>query len=320
MNMSRLIFASLVILLLAWSASASAQTCTVASSSGINFGSNLSATPTGQIDVNGTIVLTCIGGGNAQPRRACLSLGADAPVPNPRRLVSGANTLNFQVYDTSSGGAVIATSASESTGTIMERAFTSGTPSGTPVNVSFPIAGRLFAGQTAASGNYNLVLTVATDAGNLAPGNCTPGGMIPQGSNFPITASVGADCTLSIPDVSFGTVTRLTSPINAATNATVTCTSGAPWTLAMNAGSTPGNTYAARRMSLGGSGPGAVQYQIYRDSGPVNVWGNGTSGTVTRSGTGVGVPQSIPIYLQVPAQTPQAEGTYSDTVTATLTF
>jgi spore coat protein U-like protein len=254
MNMSRLIFASLVILLLAWSASASAQTCTVASSSGLNFGSNLSATPTGQIDVNGTIVLTCIGGGNAQPRRACLSLGTDAPVPNPRRLVSGANTLNFQVYDTSSGGAVIATSASESTGTIMERAFTSGTPSGTPVNVSF------------------------------------------------------------------GTVTRLTSPINAATNATVTCTSGAPWTLAMNAGSTPGNTYAARRMSLGGSGPGAVQYQIYRDSGPVNVWGNGTSGTVTRSGTGVGIPQSIPIYLQVPAQTPQAEGTYSDTVTATLTL
>ncbi|KQY52686.1 spore coat protein U domain-containing protein [Lysobacter sp. Root494] len=318
--MSRLIFPLLVVVvLLAWSATASAQTCTVASSSGISFGGNLSATPTGQIDVGGSIVLTCIGGGNGQPRRVCLSLGTDAPVPNPRRLVSGANTLNFQLYD-SSGGAVIATSTSESTGMVMERAFTSGSPSGTPVNVSFPISGRLFAGQTAASGNYSLALAIATDAGNFTAGSCAPAGLIPQGSSFPVNAGVGADCTLDIPNVSFGTVTRLTSPINAITNATVTCTSGAPWTLAMNAGSTPGNTYASRRMGLGGGGPGTVQYQIYRDPGPANVWGNGTMGTVTRTGTGAGTPQSIPIYLQVPTQGPQAEGTYSDTVTATLTF
>lgn len=320
MRISRSIFLVLVAALFGWSATALAQTCTVASSSGINFGSNLSATPTGQVDVNGTIVLTCIGGGNGQPRRACLSLGADAPVPNPRKVASGASTLNFQVYDTSSSGVVIATSTSESTGMIMERAFTSGSPNGTPVNVSFPIAGRLFAGQTAPAGNYSLALAIATDAGNLTPGSCAPAGMIPQASSFPVNAGVVADCTLNIPDVSFGTVTRLTSPINATTNATVTCTSGAPWTLAMNAGSTPGNTYASRRMSLGGSGPGAVQYQIYRDPGPANVWGNGTMGTVTRTGTGAGTPQSIPIYLQVPTQGPQAEGIYSDTVTATLTF
>ena len=319
MRISRSIFLMLVAVA-GLPATASAQTCTVASSSGINFGSNLTATPTGQIDVNGNIVLTCIGGGNGQPRRACLSLGIDAPVPNPRQLVSGANTLNFQVYDTSGSGAVVATASSESAGMIMERAFTSGTPSGTPVNVSFPIAGRVFAGQTAASGNYTLALAIATDAGNLAPGSCAPATMIPRGANFVVSAGVGADCTLAIPDVSFGTVSNLASPIDTSTNATVTCTTGAPWTLSLNEGSTPGNTYGQRYMSLGGAGPGVVQYQIYRDPGPANIWGNGTAGTVTRTGTGTGVAQGIPIYLRVPAQGAHAEGTYRDTVTATLTF
>lgn len=318
MRMSHSVFVVLAAILFGWSATVSAQTCTVQSTSGLNFGTNLKGSPTDQIDVFGVVTLSCTGGGNGQTRRACLALGTGAPVPNPRSLVSGASTLNFQLYDNSTSGPIVATSQSESAGRIMERTFAADPHA--PVIVSFPIAGRLFAGQIAASGTYTSALAISVWEGNASGAGCGPGDPVPQASNFIATAQVGADCTLSIPDVSFGTVTRLTSPIDAATNATVTCTSGAPWTLAMNAGSTPGNTYAARRMSLGGSGPGAVQYQIYRDSGPANVWGNGTGGTVTRSGTGVGIPQSIPIYLQVPAQAPQAEGTYSDTVTATLTF
>jgi len=311
-----LLFIFLVLALFGWPAVASAQTCIVQSSSGLNFGTNLRGSPTDQIDVYGTVTLSCSGGGNGQTRRACLALGTDAPVPNPRKMVSGANTLNFQLYDSSTSGQIVATSQSESSGRIIERTFVSDPHA--PVIVSFAIAGRLFGGQVAASGSYTLAMPIAIWEGNA--GSCGPNDPIAQASSFVATAQVGADCTLSIPDVSFGTVTRLTSPIDAVTSATVTCTSGAPWTLAMNAGSTPGNTYASRRMSLGGSGPGAVQYQIYRDPGPANVWGNGTMGTVTRSGTGAGVAQSIPIYLRVPPQAPQAEGTYSDTVTATLTF
>ena len=318
--MPRLLCVLLVAVLLAWGMPARAQTCTVASTSGLNFGSNLRSSPTDQIDVNGTIELTCIGGGNGQPRRACLSLGTAMPVPDPRTMTSGANTLNFQVYGNSTSGAVIATSGSESTGMIMERSFTSGSPSNTPVNVSFPIAGRLFANQTVAAGNYTAALAIATGAGNIPAGGCAPSDMVLQPANFVATAHVGADCSLDIPDVSFGSVTSLANPIDATTTARVTCTSGASWMLSLNAGSTPGNTYAARRMSAGGSGPGVVEYQIYRDPGPANVWGNGTMGTVTRTGTGTGATQSIPIYVRVPAQAPQPEGTYSDRVTATLTF
>jgi spore coat protein U-like protein len=320
MNLPRSIHLLLFLAMFSCALSTRAQTCTVASSSGMNFGTNLKSSPTDQIDVNGTIELTCIGGGNGQPRRACLALGTGAPVPNPRTMTAGAGALNFQVYDTSTSGTIIATSGSESTGMIMERAFTSGSPSGTPVNVSFPIAARMFSGQTATSGSYIAALAISTGAGNITASGCAPSDMVPQGTNLIVNAQVGADCTLDIPDVSFGTVTRLTSPIDTSTNATVTCTSGAPWTLSLNAGSSTGNTYATRRMSPGGIGTGVVQYQIYRDPGPANVWGNGTGGTVTRTGTGVGVAQTVPIYLQVPAQAPHPEGTYSDRVTATLTF
>ena len=320
MRMARSIRRLLLLVALAWIANAQAQVCTVASSTGLNFGTNLGSSPTAQVDVSGSITLTCVGGGNGQPRRACLALSTTAPVPTPRQMVSGANTLNFQVYDNAVGGPIIATATSESAGMIMERTFTSGSPSNTPVNVTFPIAGRLLSGQTVGSGDYSLSMAIYSDAGNFGPGACAPGTMISAGGAFPVSAGVGGSCTLDVPDVSFGTVKNLTTTRNTSTNAAVTCTTGAAWTLALNAGSTPGNTYAQRYMSVGGTGPAAVLYQIYRDAGPANIWGNGTGGTVTRSGTGTGVAQSIPIYLQVPAQLPRAEGTYRDTVTATLTF
>jgi spore coat protein U-like protein len=67
-----------------------------------------------------------------------------------------------------------------------------------------------------------------------------------------------------------------------------------------------------------GAGPSTVGYQLYRDSGRTQVWGD-TAG-LTYGGTGDGATQSIPVYGRVPAQAPQPSGTYVDTVTATVTF
>jgi spore coat protein U-like protein len=99
-----------------------------------------------------------------------------------------------------------------------------------------------------------------------------------------------------------------------------TCTNGAAYTIAMDAGSTPGNTIAARKMNLNGAGAGVVSYQLYRDIGPTNVWGNGTVGNVTYSGSGNGSAQTIPVYAQLPSQTTPTPGLYKDTVTVTITF
>ena len=89
----------------------------------------------------------------------------------------------------------------------------------------------------------------------------------------------------------------------------------------MNAGSTTGNTIAARKMSLNGAGAGVVSYQLYRDSNtpPTTLWGDGTTGAVY-TGSGTGSAQTIPVYGQVPSQVTPTAGTYKDTVTATITF
>ena len=310
MRMSRFIGRLLLAVALGWSANAAAQECTVASSSGIDFGT-ISANPTTTTNATGTFQVNCSGGTAGTTYKACVALGDGGTVPDPRLMTSGVNSLGFQAYQDAARSQPFATR--NSGGWPSQDWVSAGT---TVVPLTFTIYGSVLANQTRPGGTYTGSYVVRAEARTTCNNVGTGAGGLPT----TFRAVIGADCTLDIPDVSFGTVTNLTTVRDTTTNASVTCTSGAPWTLSLNAGSTPGNTYAARYMSVGGTGAPAVRYQIYRDAGPANIWGNGTAGTVTRTGTGTGVVQSIPIYLQVPAQAPRAEGTYSDTVTATLTF
>ena len=67
------------------------------------------------------------------------------------------------------------------------------------------------------------------------------------------------------------------------------------------------------------SGAAIVNYSLYSDSGRTTVWGN-TVGTDTVAATGSGASQSYTVYGRVTAQTTPAPGTYSDTVTVTVTY
>lgn len=73
------------------------------------------------------------------------------------------------------------------------------------------------------------------------------------------------------------------------------------------------------------SGPGAdfVGYELYRDSGRTQRWGNDTAGgsnTVNGSGASQTNPTVLTVYGRVPAQGASEPGAYSDTVTVTLTY
>jgi len=65
-------------------------------------------------------------------------------------------------------------------------------------------------------------------------------------------------------------------------------------------------------------GANSVAYQLYRDSGRTQVWGN-TVGTDTVAGTGTGSAQPLTVYAIVPAQTTPPAGTYTDTVVVSVT-
>ncbi len=116
--------------------------------------------------------------------------------------------------------------------------------------------------------------------------------------------------------VSFGSHGFLTSAVDNTGTITVTCTPGASYTVALNAGTSPGATTTTRKMS----GPGtAISYQLFRESGRTTNWGN-VVGTDTVAGTGSGLPQTLTVYGRVPIQTTPIAGTYNDTVQVSIEY
>ena len=66
-------------------------------------------------------------------------------------------------------------------------------------------------------------------------------------------------------------------------------------------------------------GAATVSYSMYSNAGRTTNWGN-TVGTDTVAATGNGAAQSYTVYGRVPPQTTPAPGTYTDTITATVTY
>jgi len=137
-------------------------------------------------------------------------------------------------------------------------------------------------------------------------------------TTFNVTATVLTNCTVSASNLAFGSYTAsATSPTNMGTNLSVTCTNGLAYTVNLNGGNTPG-TVAARQMSDGNSH--VLHYQLYTTNGYSSIFGDGTSGSVTVSGTGSGAAQSIPVYGKIPVAQYVPAGSYSDTISVSVNY
>jgi len=145
---------------------------------------------------------------------------------------------------------------------------------------------------------------------------------------FQVRVTVTESCSFSTStaatDVDFGTVPRSTDPADATGSLVVDCTPGTPFEIGLNNGLNPATGATARatatnRRMTDGEG-NYIPYGLWYDAGHTNPWGVAELGQAY-SGTGTGEGQTIPIYGKVPAAaTNVPQGTYSDTVTATLTF
>jgi len=134
-------------------------------------------------------------------------------------------------------------------------------------------------------------------------------------TTFNVTATVQATCLISASNLGFGTYTG--SAIATTTTLSVTCTNGTTYNVGLNAGTSAGATVSARAMT----GPGAaiLDYALYQDSGHSTNWGN-TVGTDTKSGTGNGSAQTLTVYGNLTGNQYPTPGSYSDTITATITY
>jgi spore coat protein U-like protein len=155
----------------------------------------------------------------------------------------------------------------------------------------------------------------------LATGPLIPFGVqaATRTTTFTVSLTLQNDCQITANPLSFGTSGVLAANIDQTTTLSVTCSNGAAYDVGLDAGSVTGSTIPARL--LGGTGTPAptVAYQLYRDAARTLVWGQ-TAGTDGLSGTGNGSAQTLTVYGRVAPQTTPAVGTYTSTVTATITF
>ncbi|CAJ0733429.1 Csu type fimbrial protein [Ralstonia mannitolilytica] len=136
-------------------------------------------------------------------------------------------------------------------------------------------------------------------------------------TTFTVSLTLQNDCAISANALNFGTQGVLSANVDQTTSLSVTCSAAAPYNVGLDAGTTTGSTIAARL--LAGTGTATVGYQLYRDMARTQIWGN-TVGTDTVTGTGTGTAQTLTVYGRVPPQNTPAAGTYTSTVTATITF
>jgi spore coat protein U-like protein len=132
-----------------------------------------------------------------------------------------------------------------------------------------------------------------------------------------VQMTITATCTVnSATTLNFGTQGVLSTNVDQTSTIQVTCTNTTPYNIGLDAGAGTGATVATRKMT---SGANTVNYTLYSNSTRTTVWGN-TVGTDTAAATGNGSAQSYTVYGRVPPQAAPAPGTYTDTITVTVTY
>ena len=124
-------------------------------------------------------------------------------------------------------------------------------------------------------------------------------------------------CTLEVRrNLDFGTSGLLNANIDQFARIRVRCNSGTNYEIGLDEGSTPGGTTAVRKMTNGAQ---TIDYKLFKNNARTNNWGN-IVGVDTRSRTANGNWQGRRIFGRVEPQATPPSGTYTDTVTVTITF
>jgi spore coat protein U-like protein len=163
------------------------------------------------------------------------------------------------------------------------------------------------------------IITATLAAGALAAGVAQA--LTTTTTTFPVTATVLSTCSATAASLAFPSYTPGTGTQIGNTTISVKCTKNTPFTVALNAGSGTG-TFAQRLMASGGN---TLQYNLYTTAAFGTVFGDGTPGSATMPGTGLGVATAaaVQVFGQLPDNaTNQAAvpGSYSDLITVTVTY
>lgn len=134
---------------------------------------------------------------------------------------------------------------------------------------------------------------------------------------FTVTTTVLDVCIVASTPLAFANYSS--SDVSATNLITVTCTPLTGWEIKLDTGTGTGSSYDNRVMTLPVFNT-TLNYNIYKDASHTTVWGDGTSGSSTVTGTGTGLPQAQTAYGLIPGSQFVRPGAYADTVTATVIY
>jgi spore coat protein U-like protein len=133
-----------------------------------------------------------------------------------------------------------------------------------------------------------------------------------------VSATVVEACVVTATNLAFGTYDpTASSPADAASAITVTCTPGTVYSVGLNAGATAGATVTSRQMA---SGSDRLGYGLYQDAARSVNWGNMPGTDTPAAATASLTPSVLTVYGRVPAQQALPVGSYTDTVTITVSY
>lgn len=141
-------------------------------------------------------------------------------------------------------------------------------------------------------------------------------------ADFQVTAEVTASCSIEATPLVFGAydpaVANLTAPLNGTSTVSVLCTNGFGTFITLDEGANGIGVDADSPERQMADGAALLGYGLFTEGGFGDVWG-GTAATGFAH-TGTGVLQVHTIHGQIPGAQNVVEGSYSDTVTATVLF
>lgn len=126
-------------------------------------------------------------------------------------------------------------------------------------------------------------------------------------------AARAVTCSVSAVAVSFGSYNPFASqPLDGTGSVSVQCDASTSYTIALGPGS---GTFASRQMQ---SGANVLDYNLYTDAAYSSIWGDGSSGTATVAGSGTS--GTYTVFGEIPALQNASVGSYSDSITVTVTY
>jgi spore coat protein U-like protein len=134
-------------------------------------------------------------------------------------------------------------------------------------------------------------------------------------TTFAVSATVQATCLVSASPMSFGNYSG--AVVNTTSTVSVTCTNTTGYNVGLSAGLATNATVTTRQMT--GPSSAVLGYSLFSDSSRSVNWGS-TVGVDTVVGTGNGSAQSLTVYGQTAAGQYVTPGSYTDTITATVTY